>query len=47
MKMFTDEFVEGFDDLPKSEQKAFLIQVTKFAAFHAAIKTVKDAHPKP
>ena len=33
MTMFTDEFVEGFDDLPKSEQKAFLIQVTKFAAF--------------
>jgi hypothetical protein len=31
--MFTDEFVEGFDDLPKSEQKAFLIRVTEFAAF--------------
>jgi len=33
MTMFTDEFVEGFDDLPKSEQKAFLIRVTEFAAF--------------
>ena len=33
MTMFTDEFVEGFEDLPKAEQKACILQITKQAAF--------------
>ena len=33
MTMFTDEFVEGFDDLPKAEQKACILQITKQAGF--------------
>ena len=31
--MFTDELVEGFDYLPKSEQKAFILKLTEHAAF--------------
>lgn len=33
MTMFTEEFVEGFDDLPKSEQKACILKLTEHAAF--------------
>jgi hypothetical protein len=33
MTMFTDEFVEGFEDLPKSEQKGCILKLTEDAAF--------------